>query len=146
MVEVGREFWRSSGPTPTLKQGKPRAGCLGTCPDSFAHHQGWRFHNLSGQLVPVLGHPHSKKCFSLFRQHLLCFSLCPLPLVLSLDTAEEAGYLFFTLSLQKQLYTLMRSCMSLAFQAEQFQLFQPFLTAEMLQPLNHLSGPSLDSF
>ena len=30
---------------------------------AFEYLQGWRLHNLPGQPVPVLSHPHSKKVF-----------------------------------------------------------------------------------
>jgi len=57
---------------------------------AFGYLQGGRLHKFPGQPVLVLIHPHSeKKCFLMFRGNLLCFSLCPLPLVLSLDTIEK---------------------------------------------------------
>lgn len=58
---------------------------------------------LPGQCVSILSHPHSKNSFLMFRGN-LCFSLYPLPLILSLDTTA--------FSLQppfRHLYTLMRS-------------------------------------
>jgi len=39
--------------------------------------------------VPVFNHPHRKKCFLMFRQNLLGFSRCPLPLVLLLGTTKK---------------------------------------------------------
>jgi len=51
-----------------------------------------QFHNVSEQPVPVFDHPHcKKKCFSLiFKLNLLKFSLCPSPLVCSLDNTEKS--------------------------------------------------------
>ena len=63
MVEAGRDLWRSSGPTPLLKQGHLGQVASDHVQIAFEYLQGWRLHNLSGQPVPVLGHPHSKKVF-----------------------------------------------------------------------------------
>ena len=49
-----------------------------------------------------------KKCFLVFRQNLPCFSLCPLPLVLSPDTTENS-LAPSSLPLLSYLYTLIRS-------------------------------------
>ena len=57
---------------------------------AFEYLQGGSFHSLPGQPVPVLGHPHSKKCFLIFRGNIPCFSLCSLPLDLSLGTTEKS--------------------------------------------------------
>lgn len=45
VVEVGRDFWRSSG---------PRAACPAPHPGAFEHLRGWRLCHLCGQPVPVL--------------------------------------------------------------------------------------------
>lgn len=50
MVEVGRDFWRSPGPTPA-PAGPPRAGCTGPCLISFGRSPSRRTHCLSGQLL-----------------------------------------------------------------------------------------------
>jgi len=52
--------------------------------------QEWRLHNLSGQPMPVPGHPYGEKVFSCVQNELRGFSLYPLPLVLSLDTTEKS--------------------------------------------------------
>ena len=88
-VEVGRDLQWSSDPTPLLKQGHLQPLAQDQFQMVFEYLQPWRLHKLSGQPVPVLGHPHSKMCFLMFRQSLSCFSLCPLPLVLSLHTTEK---------------------------------------------------------
>jgi len=80
----------------------------------------------------------------MLRENLLCFVLCPLPLVLSLDTTEKSLAPSSLHPPFRYLHTLIRSPLSLL-QVKQSQLFQPFLTEEMLQSLNHLCGPLLDS-
>lgn len=56
-VQAGMELWRSSCPTCPADGGPPR------CPEPYPEKlQGWRLHNVSGQPVLVLGHPHSGKC------------------------------------------------------------------------------------
>ena len=59
MAEVGRDLWRSSGPTPLLKQGHPEQAAQDCVQMAFEYLQGWRLHSLPGQPVPVLGHPLS---------------------------------------------------------------------------------------
>ena len=48
---------------PLLKQGLLQLVAQEHVQMAFEHLQGWRLHNLSGQPVPVLGHPHSEKVF-----------------------------------------------------------------------------------
>ena len=71
------------------QEGLPRAGCPGPCPDGF-----WLppiYNHLSGQPVPSAQSPSQQiSCFLTFRGNLWSFSLCPLPLVLSLGTVEES--------------------------------------------------------
>jgi len=87
MVEVGGDVWRSSGPIPLLKQGHL---------EPLAQEHVWTAWSISkdGDPTTSLGKlPQCsvtltvKKCFLMFRGNLLCFSLCPLPLVLSVDTS-----------------------------------------------------------
>lgn len=58
-LEVGRVLWKSPGPTPA-EPGAPRSGCLGPCLGNSEGLQG-RDSTASGQCVPVLYQPHSKK-------------------------------------------------------------------------------------
>ena len=131
-VEVGRDLWRSSRPNPLLKQGHLQLVVQDCVQVASEYLQGRRLHTLLGQPVPVASHPHS-------------FSLCPLPLVLSLGTTEKSLAPSSLHPPFRYSYTLTRSPEPSLLQAEQPQLFQPFLTGEMLQSLHHLSGPSLDS-
>lgn len=69
--------------------GSPRAGCSGLCLDGFLSiSKDGGFTISLGNLWHCLSHPHSK-CFLMFRLHLLCSNLCPLPLVLSLANAVK---------------------------------------------------------
>ena len=63
MAEVGRDLWRSSAPTTLLKQGHLQLVAQDHVQTAFEYLQGWRIHNLSGQPVPVLSHPHGAKVF-----------------------------------------------------------------------------------
>jgi len=59
MVEVERDLWRSSGPTPLLKQGDLELAAQDHDQTASKHLQGGRLHNHFGPSVPVLGRPHS---------------------------------------------------------------------------------------
>lgn len=125
---VGRDFWRSS--VPSLL---PKEGCL------RLYLQGWRFHNLSGQPVLVLHYPHSKKVL----QNLLCFILLCL---LSCHWALlKRAWLHLLCILKVFIYIDKTPSESFLLQAEQSQLPQLFLIAEMFQSLNHFSGSFLNS-
>jgi len=54
MVEVGRDFWRSSCPAPLLKEGDLEQVAQRYVQMSFEYLQGLRFHSFSGQPVPAL--------------------------------------------------------------------------------------------
>jgi len=41
----------------------PRANCQDCVQMTFEYLQGWKLHNLLGQLVPMPSHPHSEKVF-----------------------------------------------------------------------------------
>ena len=51
-----------------------------------------------------------KQCFPMFRWNLLCFSLCPLPLVLSLDTTKKRLASYSLCPPFRYLYKLIRFC------------------------------------
>jgi len=63
LAEVGRDFWRLSGPTTLLKQGHPEQVAQDRIQAAFEYLQGWRLHHLSGHPVPGLSHHHSVKVF-----------------------------------------------------------------------------------
>lgn len=96
-----------------------------------------RDHNISGQPLPVLS-SSQLKCFQMFRQKVLCFTLRPLHPFPRHGTVSGSGC-----SLHPpfgDLFTLVRARWDL--QDEPFPHSQ--LRRDM--PLNHLSGPFLDSF
>ena len=63
---------------PPAQAGQPGTGCQGPCPDRSEYLQGWRLHNLPGQPVPVLGHPHSEKAFPDVHREPLVFQFVPI--------------------------------------------------------------------
>ena len=73
MAETGKDLWRTSGPNLLLKQVAQDRVQM-----AFEYLQGGRLHNLPGQLVPVLSHPHREKVFLDVQGNLLYFGLCPL--------------------------------------------------------------------
>ena len=63
VFEVGRDPWKTAGPASLLRQGHPEPVAQHHVQAASEYLQGWRLHNLPGQSVPVLGHPHSEKMF-----------------------------------------------------------------------------------
>jgi len=86
MVGVGRDLWGSSSPTPLLKQGHLQQAAQDLVQ---ADREGDSTTSL-GSLFQCSVTLRGKKFFLMFRWNLLCFSLCPLPLVLSLGTTEKS--------------------------------------------------------
>lgn len=82
---------------------------------------------------------NSKKCFSVLRGSLLCFSLCQLPLVLSLDTTEKSMALSFLHPPFRYLHSLMRCPLALCpgWTVHHNSLFP---MEEMLQFLNYFKS------
>ena len=60
MIEAGRDFGRSPGPTSQPKQGYLQPVAQDHVQMALEYLHRWRLHNLPGQAVPVLRHPHSK--------------------------------------------------------------------------------------
>ncbi|PKU38985.1 hypothetical protein llap_10711 [Limosa lapponica baueri] len=141
MVEVGRDLWRSSDPASLLKQGLLELFVQLHVEKAFDDLQGWRIHNLFGQTMPGLSHPHRKKVVPDVQRE----PSVVLPLVLSLDTTGKSLALFYVPSLQVFISIEKISPEPSLFQAEQSQLSQPFLVGEILQTLQHLCGPLLGS-
>ena len=111
---------------------------------AFEHLHGRRFHSYPGKPIPVLDNPHCQTTFLLFKCNCLCFSLCPLPLLLSPGTTAKGLAPPSSFPPPGCLYTLIRSPCSLL-QAEQSQLSRPLRLGQMLQSLSHLCGLLLDS-
>lgn len=76
----------------------------------FESVQLWRLSvNLPMKLVPVLSHPHcKKKCFFMFKWNHPYFTLCLLPLALSLNKTEKSLTVFSFHPPFRYLYTLMK--------------------------------------
>ena len=76
---------------PPAQAGPPTADCPGPCPDGFwISPKDGDYTTSLGSLCQCSVTFPVKKCFLMFRGNLLCFSLCPLPLVLSLGTTEKS--------------------------------------------------------
>lgn len=132
MAEIGRDLWRSSG-----VQSHLRSVTYSQTPRTVSR----QLLSISedGDSTTYLGHVCQdsvillfKKYFFTFRGNLLCFGLCPLPLVLALGNAEKkpdsvlsACFLHVFILTEKIPLTLL--------QAELSQVSQPFLIREMLQ-------------
>ena len=79
-ITESQSGWGWKGPlkiiwsSPPVQAGPPRASCPGPHPDGF-----WLspiYSHLSGQPVPVLSHPHSKKVVSWCSEGTCCVSVC----------------------------------------------------------------------
>lgn len=107
------------------------------------------FSQFLGQPVPTFSHPQSKKmCLLMFTWNLLCFSLCPLPLIMSLGTTEKS---LNTSSLHpsfRYLYTCIRILVSVHFHFSRLDSpssLREFI-CEVPQSLNHPCHLLLDCF
>ena len=87
---VGGDLWRSSGPTTLLNQGHLGPVAQDHIQMASEYLQGWRLHNLHGEPVPVLHHPHSQKVFAGVQRDPPVFQFCPLSLVRSRGTTEKS--------------------------------------------------------
>lgn len=112
MVEIVKDLWRSSGPAALHKQRHPEQAVQVHVWAVSEHLQGGRLHRLFGQPGLVLW--TLKKCFLVFTWNLPCSSLCPLPLFLTLGTAEECTPLSFQPPF-RYIYMLIITLMSLLF-------------------------------
>ena len=76
MVEVGRNHWGSSSPTPLPKQGRLEQAAQNLVQAGLEYLQRRRLHNLPGQPVPVLRHPQTVEVLP-HVQLFLCLSSSP---------------------------------------------------------------------
>lgn len=130
---------------PHVQAGPPNAGCPGPPPDGFWVSPRVETPQSLGNLYQCSITLKVKNCFLLFRGILLCFSLYPLPIVLSLSTTEKSLNASSSQPPFSYLYTLIRFLLSLLFSKLNTYFSQPFPIGEMLQSLHHLRGLSLDS-
>jgi len=88
--------WDWKGPLEAIWSNSPaqarpaRAGGPGSCPDGFWISPRRKTTTSLGNLCHCSVTRTVKMCFLMFRQNLLCFSLCLLPLILSLDITEKS--------------------------------------------------------
>jgi len=64
IAETGRHFWKSSSPSPLIKQGQLELFTGGYIQSGLECFQRWMLHCLSGKYAPVLDHSHSKTAIS----------------------------------------------------------------------------------
>jgi len=101
---------RDSDPTPV---GTARAGCPAPCRGCSGDLQGGDPMSSLGNLCQCSGSCTAQKCCLMGIRNLLCSSLCPLPLVLALDTSDRSLALYSLHSSFTYLWTLIRSPLSL---------------------------------
>jgi len=90
MVEVGRDLCGSSSPTPLPKQGHLQQAAQDRIQVVVNISREGDSTTSLGSLFQSSVTLRVKKFFLMFRWNFLCFSLCPLPLVLSLGTTEKS--------------------------------------------------------
>lgn len=105
MVEVGRNIWRSPGPTSLIKQYLLELVIQDHVREALEHLQGGRLHNPTGQPVPELSHLHSEKAFPDSQTEPPMLQLVP---IVSCPVTEhhwkDPGYILFSSSLQVFIY------------------------------------------
>lgn len=148
MPEVGRNFWRSSSPNPcSIRNTQSR----------FSRSMSKQFLRTSKEISTAsLGNSWQsptqvntytvKICFLMFRWKLLCFTLCSLPLGLTLGTILKSLVPSSLHSPFRYLYILISFLLNLYFTGWKVPVSQLFLTGPILPSFNQLHGPSLNSF
>lgn len=91
VAEVGRDLLLLASPTLLPKAVTYKQVVQNLTGSEYL--QEWRPHNISVQLVPVF-YLMVKKCFLVLRWNLLCFSLCPLPLLPVQDSEEPEIFIY----------------------------------------------------
>ena len=127
-AQVGRGLLRSRGLPLQLKHGHLELVAQVCIQLGFAYLQGWRLHNLSGQPVPVLGHPHSKRVFPDVQREppvFQCVSIGSGPV--TGHCRKEPGSVFFIPSCQVFIYINKFPPELSLLEVKQSQLSQPFL-------------------
>ena len=134
MFDIGRDLWRSPGPTP-----------LPRWQTAFEHLQRRRLHNLPGQPVPVLSQPHSKKAIPDVQRDPPVFQFVPIASgPVTGHQWKEPGSILFAPSLQEFMYTN-KVPLNLLFSRLNSRSSLSLSSPKMLQSLHHLGGPLLDS-
>jgi len=145
MLEVGRDLWRSSSPTPLLKRVHLQPVTQDCVQMGFEHVQGRRLHHLCGHPVPVLSNLHSEKMSADVQTEPYLFQFVPTAHgSVTGHNWKQPGSVFFISYLQIFVYVDKIPPETSLRQVKQSQLLV-FLLGEMMQSLKHFSGLSLDS-
>jgi len=88
MFGVGRDLWGSFSPTPLPKQSHLQQAAQDLAQWVFTR-EGDSTTSVGSQFQGSIT-LRGKKFFLMFRRNFLCFSLCPLPLVLLLDMTGKS--------------------------------------------------------
>ena len=143
---MGRHLWRPSGAGSRWYSRATRSHLPRTCVQmAFEYLQGWRLRNLSGQPVPVLSHPHSKKVLPAVLREPPVFQSVPAASgPVTGHHWKEPGSVLFAPSLQVFMYIDKISLSRLFSELNSPRSLGPF-SCEMPQSLQHLYGPLSDS-
>lgn len=111
VVKGGKDIWRPSCSIPLLKCTHLYQNCLRPHPDGFLISSILEAPKASEQLVQYLDKltVRKKRCFFMFRGNLLFFSVCILPLVLSLGTTVKSLSVLSASRSYRYISTLTRS-------------------------------------
>jgi len=113
LAKAGSNILRTSLPTHLLKEGHLLQATQDHIQTAFEYLQG--IHYLTGQPVPLLNHPHSKKVFPDVQRESPAFQLVPIASCsVTANHWKEPGSILFAPSF-RYLYTLIRSTLSLLF-------------------------------
>ena len=142
MVGVWRDLCGSSNPTPLLKQGHLQQAAQDLVQAGLEYLQRGRLHNIPGQPVPMLRHPQREEVLPHVQMELPVLQFVPIsPCPVAGHHRKEFGPILLTPTLQIFIGIYKGPLQPSLLQAEQAQLPQPFLIAEMLQSPNHLCSP-----
>ena len=141
MLGVGRDLCGSSSPTPL-----PNQTAQDLVQAGLEYLQRRRLHNLPRQPVPVLRHPQREEVLPHVQMELPMLQFVPIaPCPIAGHHWQESGPILLTPTLKIFIGIYKVPSQSSLLQAEQVQLTQLFLVGEMIQSLNHLCSPPLDS-
>ena len=136
----------SSSPTLLPKQGHLQQAAEELVQVGLEYLQRKRLHNLPGQPVPVLRHPHREEVLPHVQVELPMLQFVPIaPCPVTGHHWKEFGPILLTPTLQIFLGIYKVPSQPSLLQAEQVQLPQPLLVGEKFQSPHHPCSPPLDS-
>jgi len=146
MLGVGRDHCGSSSPIPLPKQGLLQQATENLVQAGLEYLQRRRFHHLPEQPVPGLRHPQREEVLPHVQMELPILQFMPIaPCPVAGHHWKESGPILLTPTLQIFIRIYKVPSQPSLLQAEQAQLPQPFLIAEMLQSPHCTLSPLLDS-